>query len=61
MIDYNVLTVEEVARALRISEDSVRAMIKRKTLPAIKVGKSYRIKQSDLDALMQTEPPKQQQ
>jgi len=56
MPDYNLLTVTEVAQVLRLGETTVREMIKRGELPAVKVGKSYRIKQSDVDALLSTSP-----
>jgi excisionase family DNA binding protein len=61
MTDYNLRTVTEVAEALRVSENTVRQMIKRGELPAVKVGKSYRIKQSDIDALLQTYTPRHAQ
>ena len=38
-----LLTVEEVAQTLRISDQTVVAMCKRGELPAIKVGKLWRI------------------
>ncbi len=61
MADYNLLTVSEVAQSLRISETTVREMCKRGELPAVRVGKHYRIKQADLDAYLQTDPPRQAQ
>ncbi len=42
-LEYKVLTVREVARALRVSEDTVRGEIGRGRLLARKVGRSFRI------------------
>lgn len=56
MPQYNLLTVEEVAAILRISATTVRELILRGELAAIKAGRAYRIKQSDVDAFLQTTP-----
>jgi excisionase family DNA binding protein len=45
----NLLTVSEVAKLLRISNMTVYRMLKGGTLPAVKVGRGYRIKNKDLD------------
>ena len=39
-------TIEDVARYLRISEDTVRSMARESKIPALKVGKSWRFKKS---------------
>lgn len=47
-----LLTVAEVADLLRVSNMTVYRLIKGGTLAAIRVGKNYRIRQSDLDAYL---------
>lgn len=44
-----LLTVAEVAEMLRVSNMTVYRLIKAGQLGAIRVGKNYRIPQSDLD------------
>lgn len=44
-----LLTVNEVAQILRVSNMTVYRLVKGKQLPAIRVGKNYRIKESDVD------------
>jgi excisionase family DNA binding protein len=51
----NLLTVEEVSQYLRISIYTVREMIKDGKLPAVKLGKAYRIKQNEVEKLVSTE------
>ncbi len=48
-----MLTVKEVAQELRVSERRVTDWIKRGVLPAIDLGKDYRIYRSDLDAFIE--------
>jgi excisionase family DNA binding protein len=47
-----VLTVAEVAGALRVSSMTVYRLIKSGELPALRVGKNIRIRTSDLDAFL---------
>lgn len=44
-----LLTVAEVADVLRVSNMTVYRLIKSGQLPAIRVGKNYRIRRPDLD------------
>lgn len=44
-----LLTVAEVADLMRVSTMTVYRLIKAGDLPAIRVGKSYRIKENDVD------------
>lgn len=53
-----LMTVGEVADKLRTSITTVRELIKAGKLPAIKVGREYRIKQNDLETYINT-PVKQ--
>lgn len=45
-----VLTVEEVARYLKVHEVTVQRWCRTGELPAAKIGRAYRIKMADLDA-----------
>ena len=47
------LTVLEVAEQLGFSDQTVYNWIRAKKLPAIKIQKDFRIKQSDVDRLLQ--------
>lgn len=47
-----ILTVEEVGKVLRVSKQTVRTLIKEGTLPAKKVGRSWRILKEDIEAFM---------
>jgi excisionase family DNA binding protein len=46
--EHRLLTVREVADAMRISTMTVYRLIKAGDLPAIRVGKHFRIRESDL-------------
>ena len=43
------LTVAEVASLLRVSNMTVYRLIQAAELPAVRVGKSYRIREDDID------------
>ena len=43
------LSVEDVARTLRMDEGTVRKWIRRKELRAYKFGRDYRIRRDDFD------------
>lgn len=49
MTQDDMLTVEEVARELRVDAKTVRRWIARGELVAIDVGREYRIRRSALD------------
>lgn len=42
-------TVSEVAELLRVSRMTVYRLIKQGELPAIRVGRGYRVRESDID------------
>jgi excisionase family DNA binding protein len=47
-----LLTVAEVAGVLRVSNMTVYRLIKAGEMPALRIGKNYRIRQRDLDAYL---------
>lgn len=47
-----LLTVSEVADAMRVSNMTVYRLIKGGELPAVRVGKNYRIRQRELEAFL---------
>ena len=47
-----LLTGSEVARKLRISCSYVYALIRRGEMPALRVGRSVRVRREDLDAFI---------
>ncbi len=50
-----VLTVEEAASLLKVSKQQIRKMIREDTLPAIKVGREWRISEEYLEEFL-TQP-----
>ncbi len=49
-----LMTVAEVAEVLRVSNMTVYRLIKAGELPALRVGKNYRIREGDLEAYLET-------
>jgi excisionase family DNA binding protein len=47
-VGSSLLTVSEVASAMRVSNMTVYRLIKAGEIPAIRVGRNYRIRESDL-------------
>jgi excisionase family DNA binding protein len=47
-----LLTVAEVAAVLRVSNMTVYRLIKAGDLPALRVGKNYRIREADLSTFL---------
>jgi excisionase family DNA binding protein len=47
-----LLTVAEVAGTMRVSNMTVYRLIKNGDLPALRVGRNYRIRESDVDAYL---------
>jgi len=55
MTDFHVfLTTAEVAQLLRVKEETIRRRIRRGKIPAIRMGKGFRIKASELDELLES-------
>jgi len=51
-----LLTVEDVARILRISEYTAREMCKNGEIKSRKIGRNWRVKQEDLREYIDREP-----
>ncbi len=48
-----LLTVSEVAATMRVSNMTVYRLIKGGELPAVRVGKNYRIRESDVERFLE--------
>lgn len=48
------LTVQEVADLVRVSSMTVYRLIKAGELPAVRVGRSFRVRESDVDAYLES-------
>jgi excisionase family DNA binding protein len=48
-VSNKLLTVNEVAKILRVSNMTIYRLVKGKQIPAIRVGKNYRIKETDVE------------
>jgi excisionase family DNA binding protein len=52
LLEGDLLTVTEVAETMRVSNMTVYRLIKSGQLAAIRVGKSYRIREGDVDRFL---------
>jgi excisionase family DNA binding protein len=48
-LGHRLLTVAEVAHTMRVSSMTVYRLIKSGQLAAVRIGKNYRIRESDVD------------
>lgn len=55
------MTVAEVAELLRLNQQTIRNWIDAGRLPAVRLGRRVRIRQSDLDALVGAHTPAEPQ
>jgi excisionase family DNA binding protein len=53
MVAENFLTVDEVAKALRLSRVTICRQIREGSLPAVKIGNKYRIREADFNAFLE--------
>ena len=51
--DDEFLTVAEIARILKLNQQTVRNWIDQGTLPALRVGRRVRVRRSDFDAFVE--------
>jgi excisionase family DNA binding protein len=49
------LTVEQVAKELQLPETTIRKMFRKGTLPAVKLGKHWRMSEETLDKILRGE------
>jgi excisionase family DNA binding protein len=52
------LTPEEVASLLRVSPEAVRRLLRRGALPAIRIGRAWRVEEADLQRWIRREAPR---
>ncbi len=48
-----LLTVPQVAAAFQVTAQTIRNWIDHGTLPAVRVGRAFRVRQEDVDALLE--------
>jgi excisionase family DNA binding protein len=54
-MDQALLTAAEVAGQLRVSTMTVYRLIRRGDLPAVRVGRNYRVRAADLERYLETQ------
>jgi excisionase family DNA binding protein len=52
-MDDEFLTVADIARVLKLNQQTVRNWIDQGTLPALHVGRRVRVRRADFDALVE--------
>ena len=52
MTEPSLLTVPQVAEEFQVTAQTIRNWIDQGVLPAVRVGRAFRIKQADVDALL---------
>jgi excisionase family DNA binding protein len=52
MTDKQLLTVTQVADEFQVTAQTIRNWIESGALPAAKIGRAYRVKREDVDALL---------
>ena len=53
MSEPRLLTVPQVAAELQVTAQTIRNWIDHGTLPAVRIGRAFRVKRADLDALLE--------
>jgi excisionase family DNA binding protein len=54
-MDDRLLTANEVADQLRVSTMTIYRLIRRGELPAVRVGRNYRVRAGELDAYLRAQ------
>jgi excisionase family DNA binding protein len=57
--ESDILTVEEVASYLKVTQRSIYNLLARKKLPAFRVGGSWRFRRDEIEAMTRGKPQKQ--
>lgn len=55
-MEAETLTVQEVAKYLRVSRQTIYTMIRNGKLPHFRIGNKVRFKKADIDAMTNTQP-----
>lgn len=58
-MEAETLTVQEVAKYLRVSRQTIYTMIRAGKLPHFRIGNKVRFKKADIDAMTNTQPSTQ--
>ena len=53
MSEPKLLTVPQVAAELQVTAQTIRNWIDHGTLPAVRIGRAFRVKRQDVDALLE--------
>ena len=53
MSEPKLLTVPQVAAELQVTAQTIRNWIDHGTLPAVRIGRAFRVKRADVDALLE--------
>lgn len=57
MMAEEALTPEQAAEALQVATETIRRLIRAGKLPAVKIGRQWRIARSAIDAVLRGEAP----
>ena len=58
-MEAETLTVQELAKYLRVSRQTIYTMIRAGKLPHFRIGNKVRFKKADIDAMTNTKPTNQ--
>ena len=47
--NQELMTIEELAKLLKVSTRTIRRVIKRRELPVIRIGRQFRFRRQDID------------
>ncbi len=53
----DILSIDQAAKYLSVSDDTIRRLIKEGELPAARIRGQWRIRKADLDALFRRQQP----
>lgn len=54
MPDFKLYTIDEIAEILKVTQRTIYNYIKSGSLKAVKIGKYWRVKHSDLELFLET-------
>jgi excisionase family DNA binding protein len=53
MTDHQLLTVPQIADELQVTAQTIRNWIDHGSLPAVRIGRAFRVQRADVDALLE--------